>query len=165
VKFAKYAALVVCMVPVVNCGQSPLLEKLGGPATKAEAVRYLYPEQVVVAAGKTTDVALHFRIADGMHINSHTPKYDFLIPTALSFPASSGVALDAANYPTGTEFVLPADPSTKLNVYSGEFTINARITAEPGNHLVQAKLRYQACDQTQCMPPKTINVAMDIVAR
>jgi hypothetical protein len=30
---------------------------------------------------------------------------------------------------------------------------------------VEAKLRYQACDQTQCMPPKTITVPIDIVAK
>ena len=41
---------------------------------KAEAVQYLYPEQVTVPAGKATPVALHFRIKQGLHINSHTPK-------------------------------------------------------------------------------------------
>lgn len=159
----------MCLAPVVSCGQSSgqssLFDKLGGSTEKTEAVRYLYPEQVTVPAGKSTQVALHFRVAQGLHINSHTPKYDFLIPTAISFPASSGVSLDAANYPAGTEFVLPADPSTKLNVYTGEFVIQAKITAVPGNHLVEAKLRYQACDQTQCMPPKTVTVAMDVVGR
>ena len=60
---------------------------------------------------------------------------------------------------------LPSDPKTKLSVYTGEFTIQARIVATPGNHLVQAKLRYQACDQNQCLPPKTITVPIDVIGK
>ena len=60
---------------------------------------------------------------------------------------------------------LPIDPKTKLSVYTGEFALQARITATPGDHLVQAKLRYQACDQTQCMPPKTITVPIDVIGK
>jgi hypothetical protein len=55
------------------------------------------------------------------------------------------------------------DSSTKLNVYSGEFAVQARIMATAGDHLVEAKLRYQACDNNACMPPKTITVAMNVV--
>jgi hypothetical protein len=43
--------------------------------------------------------------------------------------------------------------------------IQARIVATAGNHLVEAKLRYQACDNNACMPPKTIVVAMDVVGK
>src|ERR1700679_3698393 len=89
---------------------------------KGAAVEYLYPEQVNVPAGKPTEVALHFRIAEGLHINSHTPKDEFLIPTVFSIPDSTGVHLDAADYPVGVEFTLPMDPNTKLSVYTGEFT-------------------------------------------
>jgi hypothetical protein len=80
-------------------------------------------------------------------------------------PAEAGVKLEDASYPAGAEFVLPADPGTKLSVYTGEFTIQAKLVAEPGDHLVKAKLRYQACDKTACMPPKTITVPIDIVGK
>ena len=132
---------------------------------KLEAVLYLYPEQVTLTAGKTSPVALHFRIAPGFHINSHTPKEEFLIPTVFSIPADAGVKLEDATYPPGADFVLPADPDTKLSVYTGEFAIQAKLVAQPGDHLVNAKLRYQACDKTACMPPKTITVPIDIVGK
>jgi hypothetical protein len=132
---------------------------------KGAAVEYLYPEQVTVAAGKANIVVLHFRIAPGMHINSHTPKDEFLIPTVFSIPDGVGVRLEETNYPVGTEFTLPVDPSTKLSVYTGEFAIQARIEAEPGEHLVEAKLRFQACDKSACMPPKTITVAIDVIGK
>jgi DsbC/DsbD-like thiol-disulfide interchange protein len=126
-------------------------------------VTYLYPEQITLKAGKETSVALHFRIAPGLHINSHNPRAEELIPTTLSIPEGSGVRLESAAYPSGTVFSLPLDPKTKLNVYTGEFTIQARIVATAGNHLVEAMLRYQACDNNSCMPPKTITAAIDVI--
>ncbi len=126
-------------------------------------VEYLFPEQVTIPAGKPQPVELHFRIASGFHINSHTPKGDYLIPTTLSIPDVSGVRLASASYPDGVDFILPLDPGTKLSVYTGEFSIQTRLVAERGNHMVQANLRYQACDQNACMPPKTITVPIDVI--
>jgi len=132
---------------------------------KSDAVQYLFPEQVTVPAGKPSPVTLHFRIAQGLHINSHTPSQEELIPTTFSIPEGAGVQLKDASYPAGTDITLPLDPKTKLNVYTGEFVIETRIVALSGNHLVEAKLRYQACDQNECMPPKTIPVAIDVIGK
>ncbi len=132
---------------------------------KTDAVQYLFPEQVSVPAGKASAVTLHFRVAQGLHINSHTPSDEFLIPTTFSIPDGTGVRLAAATYPPGAIVSLAFDPKTKVSVYTGEFIIQARIVAVPGNHLVQGKLRYQACDQNQCMPPKTINVPIDVIGK
>ena len=137
---------------------------------KTEAVQYLFPEQVSVPAGKLSPVILHFRVAQGLHINSHTPSDKFLIPTDFSIPDGVGpdgtaVRLVEATYPPGTIISLAFDPKTKLSVYTGEFAIQARIEATAGNHLVQARLHYQACDQNQCMPPKTIDVPINVVGK
>lgn len=134
-------------------------------AAKTEAVQYLYPEQVRLPAGKPAMVALHFRVAQGLHINSHTPSDDSLIPTTFSIPAGAGARLENASYPAGTTIALPADPKTRLNVYTGDFAIQTRLLAAAGDHLVQGRLRYQACDQTQCMPPRTISVAIDVIGK
>jgi DsbC/DsbD-like thiol-disulfide interchange protein len=154
------AALALGMAAVLAQGQADAPRQ---SVLKPAAVAYLYPEQVTVVAGKPSTVALHFRIAQGLHINSHTPKDEFLIPTTLSIPEESGVRLVSASYPAGAEFSLALDPQTKLSVYSGEFVIQARIVATAGNHLVEAKLRYQACDKNACLPPKTIVVAIDVI--
>jgi hypothetical protein len=132
---------------------------------KTEAVQYLFPEQVSVPAGKPSPVMLHFRVAEGLHINSHTPSDEFLIATDFSIPDGMGVRLGEATYPAGKIISLAFDPTTKLSVYTGEFDIQARIVATPGNHLVQAKLHYQACDKNECMPPKTINVPIDVIGK
>lgn len=162
------AACAVAMLGIGAIAAHGQFVSASGPnraAAKIEAVQYLYPEQVTLPAGKPSPVALHFRIAQGLHINSHTPSDEFLIPTVFSIPDGAGVRLESTNYPAGTNITLPADPKTKLNVYTGEFAIQTRLVATAGNHLVQAKLRYQACDQTQCMPPKTITVAFDVIGK
>jgi len=156
------AALAFGIVALLAHGQSDMP---GRSILKGAAVEYLFPEQVTVAPGKPSTFALHFRIAPGLHINSHTPREDYLIPTALSIPEGSGVRLAEASYPPGSDFTLPIDPKTRLSVYTGEFVIQARIVAAPGDHLVEAKLRYQACDQNACMPPRTITVPVDVIGK
>ena len=130
---------------------------------KAADVEYLFPEQVTVAAGRASKLALHFRVAQGLHINSHTPREQFLIPTAFSVPDSSDVKVEAINYPEGSDLTLPINPGEKLSVYTGEFVIDTRIVATRGNHLVEGKLHYQACNNTTCLPPRTITVPIDVV--
>ena len=164
IKFARFfASLTLALAPLAVPAQSPLADSPNRSVFHGAAVEYLFPEQVTVPAGRPTPVALHFRIAPGFHINSHTPKEDFLIPTSFSIPGTAGVALKDAAYPDGTDFTLPLDPSTKLSVYTGEFAIQARIVAQRGNHLIEASLHYQACDKNACMPPKTITVPIDVI--
>lgn len=160
--------LVVLLIPfgaAVNHAQLIPDANQSRSSSKSEAVRYLFPEQVTIAAGKPSTVALHFRIVEGMHINSHNPSDEFLIATVFTIPDGDGVKLETANYPIGANITLPSDPKTKLNVYSGEFVIQAKIVAPAGNHLAQGKLRYQACNDTQCLPPKTITVPIDVIGK
>ena len=157
-------ATVLALASALVHAQRPLFNDAPRSAAKP-AVVFLYPEQVTVPAAKPTTIALHFRIAPGLHINSHTPSQDELIPTTLTIPAGSGMRLDGVVYPPGMDFTLPLDPNTKLSVYSGEFILLARIVAAPGDHLVEAALRYQACDNNACMPPKTITAAIDVIGK
>jgi hypothetical protein len=156
------AALTIGLAGFLAQGQADVPAR---SISRTAAVEYLYPEQVTVPAGKATTVTLHFRIAPGLHINSHTPSEEEFIPTTFSIPEVSGVRLDGASYPPGTDFRLPLDPNTKLSVYTGEFTIQVRIVATGGDHLVEARLRYQACDNNACMPPNTLTVPIDVVGK
>ncbi len=134
-------------------------------AKPTPAVRYLFPEQVTIAAGKASTVELHFRVADGLHINSHVPLQKSLIRTELAVVEPHGVQFAGVDFPAGSDFALKALPSEKLSVYQGEFVLHAHISAAPGEHLVEAALRYQACTADTCYPPKTAPVAIDVVAR
>jgi len=151
------------LVPVIAAAQSSLTGNPERHASRPPAVTYLYPEQIRVPAGKPAKVSLHFRVAPGLHINSHTPSDEELIPTTLTIPESSGARLESAAYPAGTIFVLPLDKKTRLSVYTGEFIIEAQIVATAGSHLVEARLHFQACDDNVCMPPRTITAPIDVI--
>ena len=71
----------------------------------------------------------------------------------------------AVDFPPGSDYAFPADPSQKLSVYSGELVLRMHLTAARGDHLVSGQLRYQACDNHTCFPPKNLPVSVDVVGR
>ena len=137
----------------------------GAPPMNAQLVHFLYPQQVTVHAGKPATILLHFRVEQGLHINSHTPPAKSLIGTDLKVPDPKGFTVTAVDFPPGASYALPAFPSEKLSVYTGEFVVTLHLTAQPGNHLLQGSLRYQACDTNTCFPPRNASVPIDIVAQ
>jgi hypothetical protein len=134
-------------------------------ARGSDSVRYLFPEQVTIAAKKASLVELHFRVAEGMHINSHVPRSKMLIPTNFIVAERPGINVSAVDFPPGADYSFSFSPAEKLSVYAGEFILKAMITAQAGQHLLEAGLRYQACDSNSCYPPKTIPVALNILAK
>jgi len=122
-------------------------------------------EQQSVPAGKKAVLELHFKVLEGYHVNSHTPKSDFLIPTALKTQPTPGVTQAPPTYSAGQEFSFSFSPTEKLDVYSGDFTIKLPVVAEAGEHLVDASLRYQACDHAACYPPKTLPLQVLFTAK
>jgi hypothetical protein len=157
-------AFAAAVLPVRAQDPFPKLEPLPASA-KAPAVTYLFPEQVTIAADKPSPVDLHFKVGPGLHVNSHTPHTEDLIPTTFDLPEASGVRLAKAVYPPGTDFAFAIDPKEKLSVYTGEFVVHTELQAGKGDHLVEATLRYQACTSDICMPPHTILVAIDVIAK
>lgn len=113
-----------------------------------------------------TQVTLNFRVASGFHINSNTPHSEFLIPTSLKVDPPTDIVLGKTTYPPGKDLSFPFSPDEKLSVYSGDFTIDVTVhplhAVVPGRYGLHGTLRYQACDNAQCFPPKTLPVNFDI---
>ena len=135
-------------------------------SVKAPKQRVSYAaEAQTVAAGKKAVLELRFRVDDGFHVNSHTPKSDLQIPTVVSFGASDGVRVAAAEYPAGKEYSLAFDPSEKLDVYSDDFVVKVPVVAAAGSHELKGELKYQACDKAACYPPRTLPVDVVFTAK
>ena len=125
--------------------------------------------QVSMAAGQKTTVQLKFQVGDGFHINSHTPKSDLLIPTTLNFTPVEIMTVGNIDYPKGKEFSLSYDPSEKLSVYTGEVILNvplqASTRAKAGSYNVHAEIRYQACSDRACFPPRSYPLDLTITIK
>jgi Disulphide bond corrector protein DsbC len=119
-----------------------------------------------ITPGKPTLVDLHFKVKDGFHVNSNQPKSELLIPTTLKLDLPTDLAAGGIAYPPGKDLAFPFDPSEKLNVYSGDFTVKAKLaaahTASAGNFTVHGSLRYQACSDNACYPPRDAPVQFDV---
>lgn len=132
---------------------------------RPQVVAFVAPDSATVPAGKPAELELRFSIREGMHINSHLPSYAELIPTTLSTDEDSDAELIETKYPAGTDLMLGSDPPEKLNVYTGEFLLRARVRAKAGTHTLKLKLRYQACTMSACMPPRTIPLTVELIAK
>ena len=131
----------------------------------AAAVQFLYPETVNIPARRAAQIDLHFRVADGLHINSHAPTDKYLIPARLAVVEVQGLNITAVDFPPGTEYAPQFAVKEKLSVYTGEFVLHTHLKAQPGEHLLEGALRYQACDANSCMPPHSIPISVTVVAQ
>jgi hypothetical protein len=147
---------------LLGFGLRPVDAQEAGPPKKA--VIYAAEPQNV-PAGKQSMVELRFKVADGFHVNSHTPKSDYLIPTSLKVQPAAGVTESEPAYSAGQEFSFSFSPKEKLDVYSGAFTIKLPIVAQAGEHMVDATLHYQACDHAACYPPKSLPLQILFTAK
>ena len=132
-----------------------------GPVVK------MAPAPVVTAVqGKAATVPLSFRVASGYHINSNKPKSEFLIPTVLKVEATTDIVIGKTTYPDGHDMSFAFAPDEQLNVYTGDFNVDVLVrplhSAQPGKYIVRGTLKYQACDNKACYPPKKLPVSFDV---
>jgi len=118
---------------------------------------------VDVKPGSEQVVELRFRVDPGYHINSHTPMDDLLIPTTLKFVPGM-VKVVGMEYPKG-EIIKLTGNGEGLDVYQGEFKVKLRVVAPHGFSAMTGTVRYQACDNEACFPPKTLAVRLAVTAK
>jgi DsbC/DsbD-like thiol-disulfide interchange protein len=129
------------------------------------AVTVAPPETLVINPGGEARLRLQMRIKPGMHINSAHPNDEMLLPTVAHFSPPQPVMIFNIMYPKDEQLVLPF-LSEKLSVYSGEVQVDAtvKVAADtvPGTMRVHGDVRYQACDNRQCFPPKLAPFEFDV---
>jgi hypothetical protein len=138
---------------------------MDAPRATPKAYVLYAAEQQVIPAAKQATLELRFHMLPGYHVNSHTPKSELLIATALTLQSADGVKPGAPLYPAGQSYSFSFDPSEKLDVYAGDFTIKLPVVATAGQHTVDGSLKYQACDNASCYPPRTLPVKVVFTAK
>jgi hypothetical protein len=123
----------------------------------------LLTDGVNVKPGVEQVVELRFRVDPGFHINSHAPMDDLLIPTTLKF-APGMVKVAGTDYPMG-EIIKLTGTGEGLEVYQGEFKVRVTLVAPRGFSTMTGTVKYQACDNEACFPPKTLTVKLAVTAK
>ena len=154
---------------LAQSGQDSVTYTPVAPATPTSgAPRVTVAPVSLVTAMRTKDtiVDLDFRVPPGFHINSNAPKSEFLIATKLNMDVPTDIALGKIEYPPGQDLSFPFSPDEALNVYTGDFTVKVDVhplhSVVPGKYVMHGFLRYQACDNGQCFPPKNLPVNFEV---
>jgi hypothetical protein len=119
-----------------------------------------------ITRGKATSIDLPFRVASDYHINSSKPAAEYLIPTTLKLTPPTDIVVGKITYPPSQEMSFAFAPDEKLSVYTGDFTVSVQVrplsTVLPSKYELRGTLRYQACDNAACYPPKTLPVSFEV---
>ncbi len=138
----------------------------GVRATKPQREYVTYAaEPAVVVAGRRSIVEVHLLVGDGYHVNSHVPKSELLIPTTLKLEPADAPKVGEVEYPKGMTFRFATNPGEALDVYTGAVVLRVPVTAPTGDYVLKGTLRYQACDQKACYPPKALPIAVPFTAK
>ena len=101
-------------------------------------------------------------IPAGLHVNSNKPSSQYAIATTVKLNAP-GIKLGTVSYPRGTnrkfEFT-----ETPINVYEGTvkfpFTVTVPANFTGDSIHVRATVKYQACTNEVCYPPKSKEITI-----
>ena len=93
-------------------------------------------------------------ILGGWHINSVKPLDEFVIPTKLTFENAD---LVKADFPPHELKDFTFSGGKKLAVYEGTIAIPFEAKLKAGATSIKATLRYQACNDSVCLPPKSVS--------
>ena len=108
------------------------------------------------SAAKPGEVLLRLKIAEGWHVNANPASLEFLIPTRVA-----AVRVDTrigVEYPAGSRYHPRFSPEP-LSVYADEVEIEVRSdTPLPAGE--KLALTFQACDESTCLPPETLELAV-----
>ncbi len=113
--------------------------------------------------GESIAAALEVKLQEKFHVQSDKPLEEFLIPTKLTVTPPDGFTLKETAYP---EPILIDVANQKLSVFEEHFVLGALVevaaTVAPGTYTIPATLKYQACDDEKCLPPKTAKLEFTI---
>lgn len=125
----------------------------------------LTADRTAYDAGSPARVAALVTIDPGWHVNSHKPTFDYLIPTELDLMLPESWPAETVQYPKA-EMQTFAFADQPLAVYDGSVVIVGKLDVPAGTSQgpvpIRAKLRYQACNDSQCLPPVTTEAELQL---
>lgn len=138
------------------------------PVSAQEQVQQLNPVKWTLSAPSSARPGTRFQatltatVDEGWHLYSLRPIEGGPIPTSIAVPPPQQFKLvgqiDAPVPLSAHEEAF----GMSVEFYFGEIEfvlpIEVNRSAKPGRQLLSVSAKYQACDNTQCLPPKTVRL-------
>ena len=158
---------------MIGCAKAPAEKSaaINANATEPAAIKSTdvvkaKPQEVTLAAGEAGDAIVKLEIKNGYHVNANPPTFSYLKATELEITPAGGISVQFMTYPDPLTRKFAFAQDKPLAVYEGETTLKARLkadkSAKPGTHNLSAKLSVQACDETVCYAPGTMDVTVPV---
>lgn len=125
------------------------------------------PEKLVARRNETVTAEFRIQLRNGYHVNSNTPADRYLIPLRFTWLPGPAQVLDVQfPAPKLEKFEFSQKP---VSVFDGDFKVTAKVklaaAPPPGPLKLAGKMRYQACNDKMCLPPRTLDVSVPIELR
>ncbi len=119
------------------------------------------PSKIAGARNASVHSTIPVTVDAGFHVNSNPAAAENLIPLSVTWTATGALQAGAVTYPKAIKEKVG---DQTLTVYTGSFSVVANFkvsaTAPAGPGAVVGKLKYQACNNTTCFIPKTVEITV-----
>lgn len=138
------------------------LSSIGAAGAQTQVLSIVPASHLTITRSEPVTAKLHLQLRQGYHVNSDKPTDEYMIPLKLTWDAGPLEAREVI-FPK-PHFEKSEFAEKPLSVFSGEFEIQTKLVAKPnsptGLGILNGKLRYQACNDKMCLPPKTLDVKL-----
>jgi uncharacterized protein YyaL (SSP411 family) len=142
------------------------VERGEGHGRRGVVAADIYLARAAVAPGSSVAVLVRVHVDAGWHVNAHAPAPDFGVPTSLALVGDGPLGLGDVVYPPGAERRLGPLGEAPVALYEGRFDIRAvlQVPADlsPSQQRVRFSLRVQACDESSCREPATLEIDVPV---
>jgi len=124
----------------------------------------LVPDRIPVVAGDELQLAVTVTINSGWHVSSDDPGDEFSLPTTVHFMLPEGWPAPVLTFPHGEELKFNFS-DTPIEVWEHSAVILASLvvpSTADGAHALRVSVTGQACNNTQCLPPKEVRAGLDV---
>ncbi len=120
-----------------------------------------------IARGAAAKGSIVLSIPGGLHVNSNRPNTEYAIPTTVRV-SGTGVRISGVTFPRGRNRKFQFSDES-INTYEGTvrfpFTVTVPANFKGNVIRVRAVVRYQACTDEVCFPPKNKEITLTAKVR
>lgn len=120
-----------------------------------------------VTRGGSAKGSIVLSIPGGLHVNSSRPASEYAIPTTVRL-SGAGVRISGPTFPRGVNRKFQFSENT-INVYEGTVRFPFTVTVPTGfkgdTVRLRAVVRYQACTDEVCYPPRNKEITITAKVR
>ena len=142
----------ILILPVISFAQNPVSWSLESDA-----------KGKTLTAGETIKAKLKAEIEGNWHLYAVEQPEGGPFPTKITIPENLPFELDGK--PTSSEPITKFDPNfqieTKFFAEKAEFNLPIKAINEIDGSNLAVNVKYQVCDDTVCLPPKTVKVSFN----